>query len=87
MVRQTHPALLFRTREPPGTRNRPPSRIQFHPDHSTMFRTLLTYTPVPFPQRSYRLLPTDLVLHQSLPEPPRPQITLLLPRGRTGERI
>jgi len=85
MARQTHPLPLFRTHEPQGTWNRRFRAVPFHAEDSTVLRTLLTDPSIPRPQRSQGLLPTDLVLHRTLPEPPRSQASLLPPHGQTGE--
>jgi hypothetical protein len=66
------PGLLFRTHEPPGTRNRLPPSIQLYAKHPTVFRASLANTSIPCPQRTRGLLPTDLVFHWTLPKPPRP---------------
>ena len=77
--------LIFHAHKPPRTWNRQSPSIQLHARNSTVLRAFLTNTLIPCPQRSQWLLPTDLVFHRTLPQPPRPQASLLPPHGRTGE--
>jgi len=60
--------VLFRTYEPPRTRNRLSSNTQLYAKHSAVLWALFANTSTPSAPTPARFLPTDLVFHRPLPE-------------------
>ena len=84
MALRTHLALLFRTREPPRAWDGLFRNIQLYAGHPIVPWAPRTDPSILCSQESERHLPTGLVFHWVLPEPPRLQALLLYAHKGTG---
>ena len=72
-VRQPHPAPIFRTSQCATTHVILPRRLQFHAEHSAVFRTLLANRPRTQPESSPWDLPTNYLLRRAVRTLARPR--------------